>query len=392
MQENFKKSRIDYGILLCLLILFVISVLTIYSTTALIGDLGIRPTIMQIIWYIIGGAAIFVIMQFDSEQLWKLTPYAYWAGVALLILVLIFYDRPTYVVTGARSWFKFGPLTFQPSEVVKIPYILQLARIVTMHNNDHPNHTTDSDWKLLGRIALYSAIPIVLVQLQNDLGTVLVYLSITAGIVLMSGIQWKILVPIILAVIGLGGGLILLVIFNRDFLLNLGFQDYQFARIDTWLNPYHDTSNASYQLTQALKAIGSGQVFGIGFGESNVFVPVRESDMIFTTIAENFGFFGSAILILVYFILIYQMITIVFDTKNEFYTYICTGVIMMILFHVLENIGMNTGLLPLTGIPLPFISQGGSALLGNMMGIGLVMSMRYNDKDYIFSNDEEVSY
>ena len=111
--------------------------------------------------------------------------------------------------------------------------------------------------------------------------------------------------------------------------------------------------------------------------------------MIFATIGENFGFIGGCILILVYFILIYQMIRVCFDTKNEFYTYIATGVIMMILFHVVENIGMTIGLLPLTGIPLPFISQGGSSLLGNMMGIGLIMSMRYHYKSYIFEDKEE---
>lgn len=198
----------------------------------------------------------------------------------------------------------------------------------------------------------------------------------------MSGIGWQIILPFTVGSIIVAALLIFLVAFNREWLYALGFQDYQFSRIDSWLDPYHDTSNASLQLVQSFKAIGSGQLFGKGFGVSEVYVPVRESDMIFTVIAENFGFIGATFLIFVYFILIYQMIMVVFDTRNEFYTYIATGVIMMILFHVLENIGMNIGLLPITGIPLPFISQGGSSLLGNMMGIGLIMSMRYNYKDY----------
>src|SRR5699024_4574645 len=145
----------------------------------------------------------------------------------------------------------------------------------------------------------------------------------------------------------------------------------------------------AYQLMQSIKAIGSGKVFGKGFGVSEVYVPVRESDMIFATIGENFGFIGGAILIFIYFMLIYQMIRVCFDIINIFYTYIATGVIMMILFHVFENVGMSIGLLPLTGIPLPFISQGGSALLGNMMGIGLIMSMRYHYRSYVFSKDED---
>lgn len=387
--NNEKQSKIDYGIILSVLLLGLMSVATIYSTTHLIDTGSLRATIMQVAWYVVGAVAILVIMQFDSEQLWKLAPYAYAGGVLLLILVLIFYDRPTALRTGARSWFKIGPLTFQPSEVVKIAYILELARTVTMHNSHHTKHEMKSDWLLLGKIVLLSAPMLVLVLMQNDFGTTLVYLAIMLGVILISGIQWKILLPIFLTGFILAVTLLVLVVYNRELLLQFGFQDYQFARIDSWIDPYHDTSNASYQLIQAIKSIGSGQIFGKGFGVSQVYVPVRESDMIFTTIAENFGFLGGAFLIFLYFLLIYQMINVVFQTKNEFYSYIATGVIMMIMFHVLENIGMNIGLLPLTGIPLPFISQGGSALLGNMMGVGLVMSMRYHYKSYMFSGEGE---
>ena len=125
------------------------------------------------------------------------------------------------------------------------------------------------------------------------------------------------------------------------------------------------------------------------FNVSNVNVPVRESDMIFSVIGENFGFIGSIVLIGLYFLLIYKILQVIFDTKNEFYAYVATGVIMMILFHVFENIGMNIGLLPLTGIPLPFVSAGGSALIGNMIGIGLIMSMRYHYYSYSKASIEE---
>lgn len=131
------------------------------------------------------------------------------------------------------------------------------------------------------------------------------------------------------------------------------------------------------QQAYGMMAIGSGQMVGKGFNVSDVYVPVRESDMIFTVIGENFGFIGSAFVILLYFLLIYQMIKVCYDTNNEFYTYISSGIIMMLLFHVFENIGANIGLLPLTGIPLPFISQGGSSILSNMIGIGLILSMPY---------------
>ena len=248
--------------------------------------------------------------------------------------------------------------------------------------------STHTDWQLFVKLILWAAPALVLVILQNDLGTTLVFLMILGGVLIMSGISWKILLPIIIVAGLIGALLIYLVVYNRQILLNIGFKNYQFARIDSWLDPYGDQGGNGYQLFQSLKAIGSGKMLGKGFGVSDVYVPVRESDLIFATIGENFGFLGGTFLIAIYFILIYQMIRVCFDTKNEFYTYIATGVIMMILFHVVENIGMTIGLLPLTGIPLPFISQGGSSLLGNMMGIGLIMSMRYHFKSTIFEDEE----
>ncbi|WP_106449697.1 FtsW/RodA/SpoVE family cell cycle protein [Trichococcus alkaliphilus] len=387
--QNADVSKIDYGIILSVFLLAIISVLTIYSTTVLQTDGGIDTTIMQLVWYGIGIIAAAIVMHFDSEQLWKVAPIAYGAGILLLFLVLIFYDRNTYALQGAKSWFRFGSVTFQPSEVVKVALIIMLARVITEHNMHIDDRTEKTDMNLLLKIAMWSAPPLLLVILQNDLGTTLVFLAIIIGMTFLSGVSWKILLPVFGTIGALGSLLIYLVVYNRDVLLNFGFQNYQFARIDSWLDPFGDSTGDAYQLAQSMKAIGSGKLFGKGLGVSEVYVPVRVSDMIFSTIGENFGFIGGCFLIFIYFLLIYQMIRICFDTKNEFYAYMATGVIMMILFHVLENIGMTIGLLPITGIPLPFISQGGSALLGNMLGIGLVMSMRYHYRSYMFSDEDE---
>lgn len=387
--QNADVSKIDYGIILSVFLLAIISVLTIYSTTVLQTDGGIETTIMQLVWYGIGIIAAAIVMHFDSEQLWKVAPLAYGAGILLLFLVLIFYDRNTYALQGAKSWFRFGSVTFQPSEVVKVALIIMLARVITEHNMHIDDRTEKTDMNLLLKIAMWSAPPLLLVILQNDLGTTLVFLAIIIGMTFLSGVSWKILLPVFGTIGALGSLLIYLVVYNRDVLLNFGFQNYQFARIDSWLDPFGDSTGDAYQLAQSMKAIGSGKLFGKGLGVSEVYVPVRVSDMIFSTIGENFGFIGGCFLIFIYFLLIYQMIRICFDTKNEFYAYMATGVIMMILFHVLENIGMTIGLLPITGIPLPFISQGGSALLGNMLGIGLVMSMRYHYRSYMFSDEDE---
>ncbi|MGB9343630.1 FtsW/RodA/SpoVE family cell cycle protein [Trichococcus sp.] len=387
--QNADVSKIDYGIILSVFLLAIISVLTIYSTTVLQTDGGIGTTIMQLVWYGIGIIAAAIVMHFDSEQLWKVAPIAYGAGVLLLFLVLIFYDRNTYALQGAKSWFRFGGVTFQPSEVVKVALIIMLSRVITEHNMQIDDRTEKTDMNLILKIAMWSAPPLLLVILQNDLGTTLVFLAIIIGMTFLSGVSWKILLPVFGTIGALGTLLIYLVVYNRDVLLNFGFQNYQFARIDSWLDPFGDSTGDAYQLAQSMKAIGSGKLFGKGLGVSEVYVPVRVSDMIFSTIGENFGFIGGCFLIFIYFLLIYQMIRICFDTKNEFYAYMATGVIMMILFHVLENIGMTIGLLPITGIPLPFISQGGSALLGNMLGIGLVMSMRYHYRSYMFSEEDE---
>ena len=386
---NADVSKIDYGIILSVFLLAIISVLTIYSTTVLQTGGGIGATIMQLVWYCIGIIAAAIVMHFDSEQLWKVAPIAYGAGILLLFLVLIFYDHNTYALQGAKSWFRFGGVTFQPSEVMKVAFIIMLARVITEHNMQIDDRTEKTDMNLLLKIAMWSAPPLLLVILQNDLGTTLVFLAIIIGMTFLSGVSWKILLPLFGTIGAIGSLLIYLVVYNRDVLLNFGFQNYQFARIDSWLDPFGDSTGDAYQLAQSMKAIGSGKLFGKGLGVSEVYVPVRVSDMIFSTIGENFGFIGGCFLVFIYFLLIYQMIRICFDTKNEFYAYMATGVIMMILFHVLENIGMTIGLLPITGIPLPFISQGGSALLGNMLGIGLVMSMRYHYRSYMFSEEDE---
>lgn len=384
-----QESRVDYGIILSVIILAIIGLVSIYATTHMIQGDTIKPTLMHALWYGIGALVVIIVMQLNSEQYWKLANYLYGAGLILLILVLLFHDRQLAIETGAKSWFRIGGLSLQPSELFKPAYIVFLAKLVTQHNNATAHRNIKTDMKLLGKIFMFALPAIFLIQRQNDLGTNLVIMAITAGIILISGVSWKILLPTFIFIVIVGGGLVVLAGFYPDILVDSGlFGQYQMARIQNWLNPFGDTQRTGYQLAQSIKAVGSGQMSGKGFGISEVIVPVRESDFIFTTIAENFGFLGSAVLLFIYFVLIYQMVQTCFETKNEFYSYIATGVISMILFHIFENVGMTIGLLPITGIPLPFISQGGSALLGNMIGIGLILSMRYHHRNYRFASND----
>lgn len=380
--QYLSSNRIDYGVILPVFLLCLVGMTSLY--TALSHDPNnpsvLRGLLMQGLWYALGTVAIVLIMQMKSKWLWRLTPYIYGLGLAVMLALLKFYDKSLAASTGSRNWFRItGNLTFQPAELMKIAFIMMLALVVTSHNVKHKNRTLTTDWELIGKM-LAVTLPVVgLVLAQKDFGTMLVFLAIFGGVFLMSGISWRIIIPALAIMVILAGGVLFLVMTDtgRDILTHIGFQEYQFKRIDSWLDPFHDIQGDSMQQAYGMMAIGSGQMVGKGFNVSDVYVPVRESDMIFTVIGENFGFIGSAFVILLYFLLIYQMIKVCYDTNNEFYTYISSGIIMMLLFHVFENIGANIGLLPLTGIPLPFISQGGSSVLSNMIGIGLILSMPY---------------
>ncbi|RMC42291.1 rod shape-determining protein RodA [Lactobacillus sp. ESL0233] len=381
-------NRIAWNIVIPVLLLAAVGLYSIYF--AAIDDpshMGSPPkaVLMQGLWYIISVVIVLFVIQFDAEQLFRIAPYVYSFGIVLLIAVLFFYNRSIAADAGAKSWFKLGPISFQPSEVMKPAFILMLARVVHQHNQKF-EHTIRNDWNLIGKIIAW-LIPIaILLKLQNDFGTMLVFVAITGGVILVSGISWKIITPMFIAVAILGITVIIMVTTPQgQVLLSHFFQPYQFKRIMSWLNPSSDTSKDAYQLWLSMQAIGSGQIFGNGFGKLSVYVPVRGSDMVYSVIGESFGFVGSVAVILLYLYLIVQMVRITFDTKNAFYSYVSTGVIMMILFHVFENIGMSIDLLPLTGIPLPFISQGGSALIGNMVGVGMILSMKFHNKDYMFS-------
>ncbi|MDK6234147.1 FtsW/RodA/SpoVE family cell cycle protein [Aerococcus sanguinicola] len=388
--KNLTQTRYDFPLLLTLLALMLYSMITVFSTTYLqYEEASLLPTLMHGAWFLVGLVLVYLMMQLDRKTLFRLAPLAYFFGLFLLILVLIFYDRGLAQASGARSWFSIGGLTFQPSELMKLFYIIMMGRLVDDYTRDCNRIGYDEmavrdqvglDWRFLLKLFAWSLPPMLLVVLQNDFGTMLVFMMILVGIIFVSGISWHIILPTFLVITLLFLILLFLVVYDRDLLLNLGFQDYQFSRIDSWLAPFENTASESYQLSQSIKAVGSGKMFGKGLGNFEVYVPVRESDMIFSSIAENFGFIGSSLLILLYFILIYCMISAAFKTNDSFYVAMVAGIVTLFAFHIIENIGMTIGLLPLTGIPLPFISQGGSALITNMMCVGLVASIRYNER------------
>ena len=387
MKETFMKrsldSRVDYSLILPVFCLLVIGVVAIYIAVSHDYPQNIWPILgQQLAWIVLGIVISFVVMFFNTKFLWQATPYLYALGLALMVLPLIFYNPNLVAATGAKNWVSIGGVTlFQPSEFMKISYILILARVVVQFTQKHKEkeRTIAFDFHLILWLIVFTLPVLVLLALQSDLGTALVFVAIFAGLVLLSGVSWKIIIPIFATVVsGIAGFLAIFITKDgRAFMHQIGMPTYQINRILAWLNPFDYAQTTTYQQAQGQIAIGSGGLFGQGFNVSNLLIPVRESDMIFTVIAEDFGFIGSVLVITLYLLLIYRMLKITLKSNNQFYTYISTGFIMMLLFHIFENIGAVTGLLPLTGIPLPFISQGGSAIISNLIGVGLLLSMSY---------------
>jgi len=387
MKETFMKrsldSRVDYSLILPVFCLLVIGVVAIYIAVSHDYPQNIWPILgQQLAWIVLGIVISFVVMFFNTKFLWQATPYLYALGLVLMVLPLVFYNPNLVAATGAKNWVSIGGVTlFQPSEFMKISYILILARVIVQFTQKHKEkeRTIALDFHLILWLIVFTLPVLVLLALQSDLGTALVFVAIFAGLVLLSGVSWKIIIPIFATVVsGIAGFLAIFITKDgRAFMHQIGMPTYQINRILAWLNPFDYAQTTTYQQAQGQIAIGSGGLFGQGFNVSNLLIPVRESDMIFTVIAEDFGFIGSVLVITLYLLLIYRMLKITLKSNNQFYTYISTGFIMMLLFHIFENIGAVTGLLPLTGIPLPFISQGGSAIISNLIGVGLLLSMSY---------------
>lgn len=386
-EQNKFSSRIDFSLVTILLLLCIGSCLAIYSAQTT-GQYEENFLIKQIFWYTVGVGIILGIITLDSDQLKKISWYAYGFGLFLLLLLLIMPDSIAPVRNGAKSWFIIKPIgSIQPSEFMKVFLILALANVISNHHLKNTLKTIQTDLWLLVKIGLVTGAPLLLIMQQPDLGTSLVLLSIMIGMIFISGISWKILLPIVSAGVVVISTVMYFVLWHPELLEKIGVKTYQFGRIYSWLDPYNYASSEGYHLTKSLLAIGSGQTTGKGIGSREVYLPESHSDFIFSIIGEEFGFIGSSIIISLFFLLVYHITKTGMDTRNNFYTYICVGIISMLTFHVFQNIGMTVGILPITGIPLPFISYGGSSLMGNMMAMGLIFSIRYHYKKYMFSTD-----
>lgn len=390
MNTNKKNpSRIDYGLILTIMLLALISFITLSSAQST-GQYKVNFVVEQAKWYFISIMAIGLFMQLDAEQMRKVSKYIYLIGAICLIVLLVApATKFTPVRNGAQLWFVFpGIGQIQPSEFMKIATIMYTSNIIVNHHEKYIVKTVKSDVILLIKQCMAIGLPIALL-IKEDLGTALVFMAIALGMIVVSGVTWKLLFPLLSSFTLLAGTVFYLAIWQRPLMEKIGVENYQFLRLDSWLDPYSYRQGAGMHLVNSLEAIGSGMTTGKGFGNREVYIPESHTDFIFSTIGEEFGFIGGSILISVFFLLIYQITRRGLDTKIPFYTYFCVGFIASISFHVFQNIGMTIQLLPITGIPLPFISYGGSSLLSTMLGVGVLLSIRYHYKVYMFSSEED---
>jgi len=348
---------LDWPLLLITLSICALGVLQIYSAT--------RETIWkdawwkQIIWIGAGLLLMWVVTNIDYHTLLGQVYLMYGLSIVTLISVFIIGTK----VFGSRRWIPVGGgFRLQVSEFVKLVIILLVARYMTELKRD------DVDWRDLLKIGGLVGVPMLLVMKQPDLGTALTYFPVLAGGILLAGLRWQ-----YLAVFGIALALTLPVAWHF-------LQDYQKARLTTFIDPAKDPRGQGYQVIQSKIAVGAGGMWGKGVTRGTQtqlqFLPVPHTDFIFSAFSEEHGFVGVVVVLGLYFLLLMQIVQNAQTAPDRAGMYICMGVCTLLLFHVLVNVGMVVGRMPVTGIPLPLMSAGGSHILSVFLMLGLVNNVR----------------
>jgi len=354
--------NLDYIVLVTVLLLVAFGLAMVYSATHASQADSLLTVKKQLVGVVLGflGLTLIVLVDYHVSERFHLLVYL--GNLLLLGAVLVFGKE----VHGAKSWFAFGPFSFQPSEFAKVAVIVTLARHLDK------KESLSSFWDLLGPLA-HVAAPLGLIIFQPDLGTALVFVFITFSMLYMAGARGRHL--------ALLGGVPLLVFAALIFAhlrygLPLPLKEYQLKRLTSFIDPARDAQGAGYNLLQAMIAIGSGRFLGKGYLRGTQgrlgYVPEHQTDFIFTIVGEELGFLGGFVLLALFFTLIWRGLRIAYQAKDRYGRLLATGVLAMFLFHIMENIGMNLGIMPITGIPLPFISAGASSMTANLWAVGIL--------------------
>ena len=360
----------DYIVLIIVLVLFIIGLVGIYSAgynTTINKDEYIK----QIMWFGIMLIAVIVIWSIDYSS-FDIAGYAIYFFSAIALVTVLFSNS----LMGAKSWFNFGSFLYQPSELMKIGYILCLAKLLSFFSKENLSRK-DNIIKFITILLLFF-IPVTLIMLQPDFGTAAVFLVITFFMLFSSGIKYRYIISI-LAIICLVAPIIYMFILTP----------IQQNRILVFLDPTLDPLGSGYNAIQSKIAVGSGMIFGTGLlkGTQTQFgyLPIKSSDFIFSVLSEEMGFIMSAIVIILFVILLLRLIRISSNANDLFGKYIVIGITGMLFFHFVQNIGMTIGLLPITGVPLPFVSYGGSSLMTNLIAIAMVLNISARkNKSFLF--------
>ena len=361
-----KKSVIlmefDWVLFIITVGLAIFGIVMIYSATRTLHTN--TNVIVQSGAMVIGCALMLATCFFDYEQLQNLIKPIYIFAVAILLLVLVFGVSGDW---GARSWIRFGAIGIQPSEIAKICFIVTFSYHLSKVHDD-----INKPLVIFG-LLLHIGVLVGLILLQPDMGSALVFLFMFICLMFVAKLSYKYIIPI--GALGIA---------SLPFIYKYVLSEYQQKRIQVFFNPDLDPLNRGYNVIQSKIAVGSGQLWGKGYlqGTQNQmgYLPTKYTDFIFSVISEELGFIGAMIIVGALFLLIYKCFKTAQKADNAFGRYICVSVGAMMLFHVFENVGMCIGLMPVTGIPLPFISYGGTSLVVNMIAIGLVLSVSYHNK------------
>jgi rod shape determining protein RodA len=361
MRRRFISLRdFDWLLLAFVLLICALGTLEIYSTTMTSKFADTHMHFKQIEWIIAGIVVMFVVSMFNYHVLLENVYWAYGASIVSLLAVLVVGQR----YLGAKRWIRIPVLGhFQPSEWVKLVIIVAVAKYFADMARQ------ELTWLEIMKAGAIVCIPMALVLKQPDLGTALTYLPALIAGLFLAGISWKQALTIIL----LGTVMVVPV-------WHWGLKPYQKARLTSFMNPEEDAKGSGYQVQQSLIAVGSGGLWGKGVNggtqTQGQFLPIPYTDFIFAAWSEEHGFVGAAVMLLLYFIVLMRLIQNAQTAPDRGGAFLIMGVVAVITFQILVNVGMVVGWMPVTGIPLPLMSYGGSSILFTFLALGMVMNVR----------------
>jgi rod shape determining protein RodA len=360
MRRSISFRDFDWLLLSMVLLLSAISILEIYSATLHTKFVGFQTK--QLFWLIGGMVVMFIFSLIDYHRLIDIVNWVYAFCLVSLVAVLLFGTR----ILGARRWIRLpGGIHFQPSEWVKLVLIVAMARYFSNLGGK------DLTWGDIFKAGLLVGVPMLLVLKQPDLGTSLIYLPVLIIGLFMGGLKWK--QGLILLV---GATILIVPIWSK------GLKPYQKERLTSFLSPDTDPRGSGYQVRQSLIAVGDGGLWGRGATKGTQtqgdFLPIPYTDFIFAAFAEEHGFVGAVFVLLIYFLVLMRLVQNAQTAADLPGTFLIMGVVAVLIFQIAVNVGMVIGLMPVTGIPLPLMSYGGSSVLFTFLALGIVMNVRMN--------------